>query len=61
VLFNGDIDVKIAHIFGPLRGMKGRLRDIEDCRRLGIKETGDIPYPPDYQPLGRKKLETPVL
>jgi hypothetical protein len=61
VLFNGEINIKIAHVFGPLRGVRGRLRDIEDCRRLGIKETGDIPYPTDYQPLGRKKQETTRL
>jgi hypothetical protein len=53
VLFNGAIDIKIAHIFGPFRGVAGRLRDIEDCRRLGIKETGEIPYPPNYQPLAK--------
>jgi hypothetical protein len=53
VLFNGDVDFKFAHVFGPFRGVKGRLQDIKDCRRLGIKETGEIPYPTDYQPLGR--------
>jgi hypothetical protein len=53
VLFNGTIDIKIAHVFGPFRGVAGRLRDIEDCRRLGIKETGEIPYPPGYQPLAK--------
>ena len=52
LLFDGRIDVKFAHIFGPLRGVEGRLRDIEDCRRLGICETGEIPYPPGYQPFG---------
>jgi hypothetical protein len=51
VLFTGTINIKIAHVFGPFRGVAGRQRDIEDCRRLGIRETGDIPYPPNYQPL----------
>jgi hypothetical protein len=53
VLFDGEIDIKIAHVFGPFRGVKGRLRDVEDCKRLGIKETGEIPYPPNYQPLAK--------
>jgi hypothetical protein len=53
VLFEGDLDMKIAHVFGPFRGIEGRLQDIRDCRALGIKETGDIRYPPDYQPLAR--------
>jgi hypothetical protein len=52
LLFEGRIDVKFAHVFGPFRGTDGRMRDIEDCRRLGIRETGEIPYPPNYQPLG---------
>jgi hypothetical protein len=55
VLFAGEIDCKFAHIFGPLRATAGRRRDIEDCKRLGIRETGEIPYPPDYQPLARRK------
>ena len=53
VLFDGEIDIKVAHVFGPFRGVKGRLRDIEDCKRLGIQETGEIPYPPNYQPLAK--------
>jgi hypothetical protein len=53
VLFEGDVDMKIAHVFGPFRGIEGRLQDIRDCRALGIKETGDVRYPPDYQPLAR--------
>ena len=53
VLFDGEIDIKVAHVFGPFRGVKGRLRDIEDCKRLGIRETGEIPYPPNYQPLAK--------
>lgn len=51
VLFNGPIDIKIAHVFGPLRNIAGRFGDIEDCRRLGIRENGEIPYPANYQPL----------
>lgn len=54
ILFDGTIDVKIAHVFGPFRGVAGRLQDVEDCRRLGVKETGEIPYPPGYQPLAWK-------
>jgi hypothetical protein len=54
VLFTGTINVKIAHVFGMFRDVKGRLRDIEDYKRLGIRETGVIPYPPGYQPLGGK-------
>jgi hypothetical protein len=53
VLFDGEIDIKVAHVFGPFRGVKGRLRDVEDCKRLGIRETGEIPYPPNYQPLAK--------
>jgi hypothetical protein len=53
VLFDGDIDIKIAHVFSPFRGIDGRLQDIRDCQELGIKETGEIPYPPDYQPLAK--------
>lgn len=53
VLFDGEIDIKIAHVFGPFRGVKGRLHDVEDCKRLGIRETGEIPYPPNYQPLAK--------
>ena len=52
LLFSGAVEVKFAHRFGPFRGVAGRLRDIDDCRRLGIRETGAIPYPHDYQPLG---------
>jgi hypothetical protein len=51
IFFNGPIDIKIAHVFGPLRNIAGRFRDIEDCQRLGIKENGEIPYPANYQPL----------
>lgn len=53
VLFSGTLDVKLAHVFGPFRGTAGRLQDIADCRRLGIREDGTIPYPPGYQPLSR--------
>lgn len=52
VLFDESLDIKIAHVFGPLRGTSGRKQDIEDCRRLAIEETGEMPYPPNYQPLG---------
>jgi hypothetical protein len=51
IFFSDEIDVKIAHVFGPLRGTAGRRRDIEDCKRLGVVETGEVPYPPDYQPM----------
>jgi hypothetical protein len=51
ILFDHDIHIKIAHVFGLFRGINGRLEDIDDCQRLGIRETGEIPYPPDYQPL----------
>jgi hypothetical protein len=44
----------MAHVFGPFRGVEGRLQDIEDCRRLNIKEDGTIPYPPNFQPLAKK-------
>jgi hypothetical protein len=53
ILFSGTVDVKLAHVFGPFRGSAGRLQDIEDCKRLGIREDGTIPYPPGYQPLSR--------
>jgi hypothetical protein len=53
LLFSGTIDVKLAHVFGPFRGSAGRLQDIEDCKRLGIREDGTIPYPSGYQPLSR--------
>jgi len=53
VLFAGTLEVKLAHVFGPLRGASGRLEDIADCKRLGIREDGTIPYPPGYQPLSR--------
>lgn len=61
VLFDGEIDIKVAHVFGPFRGVKGRLLDVEDCKRLGIRETGEIPYPPNYQPLARfhRKVSSP--
>jgi hypothetical protein len=55
VLFTGDLDLKIAHVFGPFRDVSGRQRDIADTQRLGIKETGEIPYPPGYQPLAVRK------
>lgn len=55
VLFSGEIDIKIAHVFGPFRDIDGRLRDIEDSKRLGIGETGEIAYPPNYQPLALRK------
>ncbi|MEY2498934.1 MAG: hypothetical protein QOD12_2490 [Verrucomicrobiota bacterium] len=55
VLFDGEIDMRIAHVFGPFRGVQGRLRDVEDCKRLGITETGEIPYPPHYQPLAKMR------
>lgn len=42
VLFDGKVDFKIAHIFGPFRGVAGRKQDVEDYRRLGIKETGEL-------------------
>ena len=45
--------MKLAHVFGPFRGTAGRLQDIADCKRLGIREDGTIPYPPGYQPLSR--------
>ena len=51
VLFDGEIHIKIAHVFGLFRGIDGRKRDIADCHRLGIEEDGTIPYPPNYQPL----------
>ena len=53
VLFSGTLDVKLAHVFGPFRGSSGRLQDIADCKRLGVREDGTIPYPPGYQPLSR--------
>jgi hypothetical protein len=53
VLFSGTLDVKLAHVFGPFRGAAGRRQDIADCKRLGIREDGTIPYPPGYQPLSR--------
>jgi hypothetical protein len=53
LLFSGTVDVKLAHVFGPFRGSAGRLQDIADCKRLGIREDGTIPYPPGYQPLSR--------
>ena len=53
VLFSGTLDVKLVHVFGPLRSASGRLEDIADCKRLGIREDGTIPYPPGYQPLSR--------
>ena len=46
VLFEGKIDFKFAHVFGLLRGISGRKRDIEDCKRLGIKENGEVAFPP---------------
>jgi len=56
VLFEGDVDFRFVHIFGPLRDTKGRAQDIADCRALGIRETGEIPYPPNYQPLAKPWL-----
>jgi len=53
VQFSGTLDIKLAHVFGPFRGVAGRLQDIADCKRLGIREDGTIPYPPGYQPLSR--------
>jgi hypothetical protein len=50
VLFSGQIEIKIAHVFGLFRDVKGRILDIEESRALGIHETGGIPYPPNYQP-----------
>lgn len=55
LLFQGRINLKIAHVFGLFRALDGRLRDIDDCGRLGIVEDGTIPYPPDYQPLAHKE------
>ncbi|MEI8284804.1 MAG: hypothetical protein WCG52_07410 [bacterium] len=51
VLFHGRIHIKVAHIFGPFRGVAGRIQDIKDWKTLGIKEDGTIPYPPNYQPM----------
>jgi hypothetical protein len=59
VLFSGDLDTKISHIFGLFRFLSGRARDIEDCRRLGIVENGEVPYPPDYQPLALRRVVIP--
>lgn len=56
VLFDGQLDIKLAHVFGLFRGIQGRIEDIEDCRRLAIKETGEIPYPANYQPLAKHNL-----
>ena len=53
LVFDGRIDIKFANVFGPFRAVAGRLRDIDDCRRLGIRETGEIAYPPGYQPFAR--------
>lgn len=53
VLFEGEINIKIAHVFGLFRGVDGRFRDIQDCKDLCVKETGEIPYPPDYQPYSK--------
>lgn len=50
ILFQGTVHAKVAHRFGPFRGIWGRLKDIEDWQNLGIKEDGKIPYPPNYQP-----------
>ena len=50
VLFRGTIHAKIAHRFGPFRGIWGRLKDIEDWQEMGIKEDGRVSYPPNYQP-----------
>jgi hypothetical protein len=59
VLFSGDLDIKVAHIFGLFRSLSGRGRDIEDSRRLGIVETGEVPYPPDFQPLALRRVVIP--
>ncbi len=53
LIFSGTIDVQLSHVFGPFRGIAGRLKDVEDCQRLAIAEDGSVPYPPDYQPLSR--------
>ena len=58
VLFSGTLEVKLAHVFGPFRGSRGRLEDIANCKRLGIREDGTIPYPPGYQPLSRTGWKT---
>ena len=53
MIFEGEVDVRLAHIFGPLRDVKCRQLDIEEVRSLEIREDGAIPYPPNFQPLAR--------
>jgi len=52
VLFSGTIDVTISDTFGLLNS-RGRMRDIEECRSLGIAETGEVNYPDYFLPYSR--------
>lgn len=50
IIFTGTINIKLSHNFGLFRNIRGREQDILDCKKLNIKETGEIPYPTNYQP-----------
>lgn len=55
VLFDGEMDFKFAHVFGPFRASTVRLRGLEGCARLGVKELGGFPNRPNYLSLAWKR------
>jgi hypothetical protein len=50
VLFREQVHIKLVHQHGLVSGTSGRIQDIRDWEKLGIKEDGVVPYPPGYQP-----------
>ena len=53
VLFTGGINITISDNFG-LFHTRGRLRDIAECRRLNMVETGEVNYPDHFLPYSRR-------
>jgi hypothetical protein len=50
VLFREQVHIKLVHQHGLVCGTSGRIQDIRDWQKLGIKEDGVVPYPLGYQP-----------
>ena len=50
ILFKGGVDGMIHYRFGPFGPFSGMKQDIEDARRLSLREDGTIAYPPGFQP-----------
>jgi hypothetical protein len=50
MVFEGRVQGDIRLECGPIHSQKDRRRDIEDNRRLGIVDEGEVPLPPDLHP-----------